>query len=152
MLPSSLILCSSSSKISSSDWLMYLVRGGWGNRLCWREKIHVTRREERENTKLKFVTSSGFTSSLISFRMEGCSSMLLNMVPTIIHCSLICRSHSLLMGTTPPATHIHSCSECFRQNTTATRACQWLYTWCFSPHFCAALSARTSLICMSLVA
>lgn len=52
MLPSSLILWSSSSKISSSDWLMYLVRGGWGNRLCWREKSHV-KREDWNGQKTK---------------------------------------------------------------------------------------------------
>ncbi len=49
MLPSSLILCSSSSKISSSDWLMYLVRGGWGNRLCWRDNTCYKKRRKREH-------------------------------------------------------------------------------------------------------
>lgn len=117
MLPSSLILWSSSSKISSSDWLMYLARGGWGNRLCWREKSHVKREDwdgQKNKTTNVWNIRLCLTSSLISFRMEGCSSMCLNMVPTIIHCSPICRSHSFLMGTTQPATHIHSCSEAVR--------------------------------------
>lgn len=35
MVPSSLMRCSSSSKTSSSSGWMYLLRGGWGSRLCW---------------------------------------------------------------------------------------------------------------------
>lgn len=35
MVPFSLIRCNSSSKTSSSSWWMYLLRGGWGIRLCW---------------------------------------------------------------------------------------------------------------------
>lgn len=38
ILPSSLILWSSSSRTSSSVSLMYLDRAGWGSRLCWRRQ------------------------------------------------------------------------------------------------------------------
>lgn len=68
--------------------------------------------------------------------------MLLNMVPTIIHCSPICRSHSFLMGTTEPKTqHIHSCSKVFQGRTQQQHepvsdfinishpTCEWLSRW-----------------------
>lgn len=42
------------------------------------------------------------TSSLISRRIDGCSSIRLNKVPTMQHCSAVCRSHSLLMSTADP--------------------------------------------------
>lgn len=39
MVPSSLMRCNSSSKTSSSSGWMYLLRGGWGSRLCWNAEV-----------------------------------------------------------------------------------------------------------------
>lgn len=130
MLPSSLIRCSSSSKTSSSSGWMYLLRGGWGARLCWNGRLRWSQgqspwllRHIRDMAlqpdppwlrgKLPHRCPQGsvlgspceqasLTSSLTSRRMDGWSDMDLKRVPTTQHFSPGCSSHSFFVWTPLP--------------------------------------------------
>ncbi len=86
-----------------SRWCIWLVQAGAAGCAKWRQENIKYNAKTRHQLILMLSDKIRLqTSSLISFRIDGCKSIRLNNVPTMQHCSPVWRSHSFLMSTSDP--------------------------------------------------